>query len=460
MLARDVDIPAVPSVPAPAPALVTIGSDDRGVVLVDLDASGGLTTVAGVSDRVRCVLSSVAVELATSTWAHELSVTMVGFPGVSGLTDSRVSICDSLGEAWPHVERCLTAGPGVLRHAGGSPVRVGGPDSNATMPSPHAIVMASPLSVGERAALEAWLRPSPDRAPLYVIAPQRSPGPSNTDTRGWSFGLDDEGVLSSATLHHRVGAQAISPHAMAAIAELIRHASVEPKTRRGSGSRVVVRSLSDVDIRVLVRLFGMPAASGDVAPGVPLSVEIAAFLALRESASVDELASAIWPFGTSDAECREALRRTQWWLGLDADGLPRLRIDGDMLHLSAEVQVDWTLVMAHAWCGVPMDATTLTSLLRGRPMGSELSSEYSWLAKEPAAHEIESVTVDVCARTAEERLAVGDRGVAAQLLTAGLNVCRDADPLTRLLQRGGAPQGSSSVMSATGEPVLERAGSQ
>lgn len=459
-LARDVDLPAVPSASVPAPALVTIGSDGRGVVLVDLEAAGGLTTVAGEPDRVRCVLSSLAVELAASAWARDSTVTLVGFTGVSGMADPRVSVCDSFDEAWPRVESRLAAARGVMqRHPGqtvGS-VRATGSASDAMTLRPDVVVMASPLSAGEKAVLEPWLRSSTARAPLCVVAPQRSPRPSPTEARGWFFHLGDDGVLTSTTLNHRVGAQAISPHALAAVSELIRHAGIEPTTRRGSGSRVVTRSLSKADIRVLIRLFGTPTASGDVGPGSPLAVEIAAFLALRESASIDELAAAVWPFGISDAERRDALRRAQWRLGLDVDGRPRLRVDGDMLHVSGEVQVDWTLVLAHAWSRVPMDETTLIGLLRGRPVGSELTREYSWLAKEPAAHEIESVTVDVCARTAEERIAVGDWRIATQLLTAGLSVCRDAGPLKRLLQGAGPTQTSSSVESEMGQALLERA---
>lgn len=459
-LARDVGIPAAPSPsaprPAPVPALVTIGSDGRGVVLVDLEASGGLVTVAGEPDRVRCVLSSIAVELATSTWSRESSVTMVGFTGVSGLADAHVSTFDSFAAAWPQIEGRLAAGRGVLQHYPGQTaqvVRAEAPASDVAALRPDLVVMASPLSVDERSLLAPWLEPTTGRAPLVVVAPERAPVTSRTHARGWGFDLSDDGVLSSTTLKHRVGAQALSPHALSAVSHLVKHASIEPTTRRGSGSRVITRSLSQADIVVLVHLFGEPSASGDIGPGSPHVVEIAAFLALRESATVDELAAAVWPDGIDDAECRDALRRAQWWLGLDSGGRPRLVIDGDMLHLSAEVQADWTLIMAHAWRGVPMDVATLIGLLRGRPAGSE----YSWLAKEPAAHEIESVTVDVCAATAQERLAIGDWRTATEVIMAGLRVCPDADPLTRLLQGARPVEAPSLVVAATDQPTLERA---
>lgn len=459
-LARDVDIPVVPYGPAPAPALVTIGSDERGVVLVDVEASGGLTTVTGESDRVRCVLSSFVVEMATSTWARETSLTMVGFAGASGLTDPRVNPCESFKDAWPDIESRLAAAHAVMRRLPGetaSSVRLSGEALDAQAVRPEIIVLASPLTAGEKAALEPWLRQSTARPPLYVVAPQRSSSLSHMQARGWHFHLSENGVLSSKTLNHRVGAQALSPHAFSAVSQLVGHSDVEPMARRRSGFRAMTRSFSGADVKVLVHLFGEPMASGDVGPGSSLAVEIVAFLALRENVSIDELAASIWPFGIDDSERIAVLRRTQWWLGLDATGRPRLRIDDDMVHVSEEVQTDWTLIMAHVDGRVPMGPTALASLLRGRPTGSELNSGYSWLAKESAAHEIESVAADACVRAAEERLGVGEWRTALDIVGAGRCVSPGAQILTRMMQE--ASRAPSLIGSTIGEEMLERAGS-
>ncbi|MFE7506714.1 LysM peptidoglycan-binding domain-containing protein [Promicromonospora sp. NPDC057488] len=71
--------PAV--VPAPYPALVTIGSDeDQGHVFLNLEHLGALG-ITGDALATREILAALAVELATSVWADDLQVTLVGaFP--------------------------------------------------------------------------------------------------------------------------------------------------------------------------------------------------------------------------------------------------------------------------------------------------------------------------------------------------------------------------------------------
>ena len=71
----DVD---VADIPAPYPALVTIGHDDEdGHVFLDLEHLGALD-ITGEPQHTRDVLTALAVELATSRWADDLQVTIVG----------------------------------------------------------------------------------------------------------------------------------------------------------------------------------------------------------------------------------------------------------------------------------------------------------------------------------------------------------------------------------------------
>ena len=65
-------------VPAPYPSLVTIGHDEEdGHVLLDLEHLGALA-VTGDQTTTRGILTALAVELATSRWADDLQVTLVG----------------------------------------------------------------------------------------------------------------------------------------------------------------------------------------------------------------------------------------------------------------------------------------------------------------------------------------------------------------------------------------------
>lgn len=68
----------VEDVPAPYPALVTIGHDDEdGHVFVDLEYLGALGVI-GDAEQTPQVMAALAVELATSRWADDLQVTIVG----------------------------------------------------------------------------------------------------------------------------------------------------------------------------------------------------------------------------------------------------------------------------------------------------------------------------------------------------------------------------------------------
>lgn len=69
-------LPEVGAVAAPYPALVTLGRDADGAhLLVDLET---LAALAITDDRPEEIIGVLAMELATSTWADDLTVTLVG----------------------------------------------------------------------------------------------------------------------------------------------------------------------------------------------------------------------------------------------------------------------------------------------------------------------------------------------------------------------------------------------
>lgn len=91
----------IEGVPAPYPSLVTIGHDeDDGHVFLDLEHLGALG-VTGPSLATREVLAALAVELATSVWADDLQVTLVGaFPELEDtLRTGRIRYLPSVGRA-------------------------------------------------------------------------------------------------------------------------------------------------------------------------------------------------------------------------------------------------------------------------------------------------------------------------------------------------------------------------
>lgn len=92
-------LPDVTDVPAPYPALVTIGHDDEdGHVLLNLEHLGTLG-VTGDDPATREILAALAIELATSPWADDLQVTLVGvFPELEDILQTgRIRYLPSVG---------------------------------------------------------------------------------------------------------------------------------------------------------------------------------------------------------------------------------------------------------------------------------------------------------------------------------------------------------------------------
>ena len=64
---------------APYPGLVSLGMNDTGRIMVDLEVAHGLIAVRGPADTVRSALAALAVELVTNRWSDRMRVTLVGF---------------------------------------------------------------------------------------------------------------------------------------------------------------------------------------------------------------------------------------------------------------------------------------------------------------------------------------------------------------------------------------------
>ncbi|MCI0687130.1 MAG: LysM peptidoglycan-binding domain-containing protein [Sporichthyaceae bacterium] len=106
-------------IPAPYPALVTLGTDpDGGHILIDLESAGAVSLV-GQLDDAETVLRAMAVELATSRWADDLAVSLVGVGAdlPAAINGDRLSYSDSLDDEVHALERWSGDVAGVLEGA-------------------------------------------------------------------------------------------------------------------------------------------------------------------------------------------------------------------------------------------------------------------------------------------------------------------------------------------------------
>ncbi|MFE5309865.1 LysM peptidoglycan-binding domain-containing protein [Isoptericola sp. NPDC056605] len=106
--------------PAPYPALVTIGHDEEdGHVFLNLEHLGALA-ITGDDQHTREILAALAIELALSTWADDLQVTLVGaFPELEDtLQTGRIRYLPTIGRLVDHLATRAADDRAALAEAG------------------------------------------------------------------------------------------------------------------------------------------------------------------------------------------------------------------------------------------------------------------------------------------------------------------------------------------------------
>jgi hypothetical protein len=370
-----------------------------------------------------------------------MRVTLVGFgSALAPISEDRLRCVDSFAEVVEGVTDRLSAGRQELSASGIDSVltgRVRGLRGDGV--TPDFLVLASPPEPEQLAELQEWAR-SARRAPLGILIAGEAP------TARWRVEIDDLGMLDTGVLGVTVGAQLLTARSYAALARLIRaeaataqpepSAAVKPvwapasATADEPGDELVVPDLPrPVDPgrepAVLLRIFGEPGVEGTdrLLPGTPLALEIAGFLALSGGVTPRALAASVWPYGVTVAERDATLARVGDWLGTDADGQARLRVDEDgRLRLSDDVQLDWHLFIALADRGDESDVLRALELARGPLVEPHLPRRYTWIARDPVAHEMPAFVADVAHRAAVGYLAAGRLDGAIAAARAGLRV--------------------------------------
>jgi hypothetical protein len=207
---------------APYPGLVSIGTNETGRILVDLEAAHGLIAVRGPHRRVQAVLAALAVELATNRWSDQMRITLVGFGAeLAMIAPDRVTAVDSLDEALPDLEARAGQLEQALAEAGADSVLTGRSRAradSATAWAPHYLIMAVPPSPTQRERLLALARTRHRTALGFVIA---------GDIRGatWTWEVTDAGRLQADVLGLDLEAQLLPADQYAAVVELFRSAT-------------------------------------------------------------------------------------------------------------------------------------------------------------------------------------------------------------------------------------------
>lgn len=164
-------------VPAPYPALFTLGSDEEGAwVLLNLEQVGSLG-LDGPEEECRAILAAAALELIASTWSDDLRVTLVGDLKdlAHAMAHDRVDYATSVQQILAPVTYAAAAHGRNLTNSGATDVThargFGVADETWT---PHLILLGTEPTPDERDALAALVTSTP-RVAIATITTHTEP---------------------------------------------------------------------------------------------------------------------------------------------------------------------------------------------------------------------------------------------------------------------------------------------
>ncbi|GAA0596330.1 bacterial transcriptional activator domain-containing protein [Actinomadura livida] len=429
---------------APYPGLVSIGTNDNGRILVDLEAAHGLIALRGPDDVRRAALSAIAMELATNRWSDHMRITLVGFDGELGeglaeIAPDRVRAVPTLADALPELEGRAEEVRQALAASGVDSVLTGrcrGVFGEAWMP--HYLIMAAQPAEREADRLVALARTGTRMAAGYLV-------PGDVQGATWTWDVDEGGRLQAGVLGFDVDAQLVADDDYRGVFELFRAAgrldSVELPGLAG-GAEPPSAHESSVGIRLLGPIeVEAPGPMDDDRRA--LCTELLVYLAAHpEGVHPTVLSGAIWPRGTTPAVRDACVARVSDWLGRDARGRPNLYTDErGRIRLGSEVRVDLNVFRWLVWrsAAEPGSETAYMTyaldLVRGPLLADRPRGRYAWLADHDLEYEASARVMDVAHRLVVLRLDEGDARGAVSAARAGLRLAPEDEGMWRDLLR-------------------------
>lgn len=494
----------------PVPTLVTLGADELGTVLVDVERMGSLAVVGADTSLV---LQGIIVELSTVPWGEGADIVVVGHPTeLRGL--ERVRSAPSLSAILAEM-RLRVAQQGRLLE-GGSVGTVadgrwgcGGPAWDAV------VVVALPTSV--QAEPEAALRlaelagdgdqglvvlfgsesgittatrwtattdqgfvalqrvRTTDRAEGGVQLEADRLGPLTTQTLPtdllgrvdelFSGETKDAGTTLTSVVHDVATRAPSGPPALSGdrFAPVVRASSspngdTEESVMSDGAIEESTRSAPDGEgHEVEVRILGPIAVLGTARPfSRAWTIDLVVYLAVTGEATTEKWSTALWPDQLmAPATLHSTASAARRCLGVSASGEDHLPRSHGRLALGPGVTSDWKQFQRFASVDSPESRRAALRLIRGRPFDGLRSPDWPLLDGHLAA--IETVVVDLALRHADWALTGGDPDPATAEWSArqGLRVSPYDERLYRVLLRAADAAGNPAGVEATMRELVQ-----
>ena len=454
---------------APYPGLVSIGTNDAGRVMVDLEVAHGLIAVRGPQRTVQAALAALAVELVTSRWSDRMRVTLVGFgEELALISPERVVASPTLDDVLPDLERRSAELNHALFASGMDSVLTGravsgDPDAWA----PHYLIMGVPPTPAQADRLLALARTRHRTALGFVVA-------GEVAGATWTWDVTADGRLLADLLGFDLAAQLLPAEQYSAVIALFRDGGRDaPVTDPAVGAAPAAHLAPDANPCVDVGLLGPVTVS---APGwieperLALATELVVYLAAHPfGVHLNVLTGALWPRGVP-AEVRDAtLARVQAWLGADEFGQPNLITDeAGRLRLGQGVRVDWQVFRAlaararQAGSATGMAADEMEDLeqalrlVRGQALDGRDPARYAWLSTDDFCYDVTALIADTAHRLSTLRLSSADADGAMEAARAGLRLAFNDEMLWRDLLLGAYATGQEPVLRAAVDEICAR----
>lgn len=461
---------------APLPSLVTLGRDEVGILMVNIESAGSVAISGPDNDSL---IQAIAIELATAQWADQIDLVLVGFgEEIEGL--ERVSHAVSLSTVSAKMKRRVRERVALLASVdratnSDSRWREGGDtwDLSVVVCSPEAssdqwgaldelIGVAGDGSFGVavicgREALSArWrVRAEGDRVSvdgeslrrsslsLQPVPPDLVEGVAHlvsvaAQTSGVAPDQEPYGSLTLRIPEGHVGPGGTLLEPVINRNTAIRESTISP-TPLQDEPNVLVRVLGQVEIIGAARQFTRAWA-----------VELIVYLALHPGgASNEQWATALWPdkvmAPASLHSTASAARRSLGTTTRGDDHLPRSR---GRLALGPNVRTDWDRFVDLSQSSVSNDWREALKLIGGRPFDGLRAPD--WVVLEGILATVEAGIVDLAFRYAQHCLEANDAPGAEWSARQGLRVSPYDERLYRVLMNAsdaaGNPAGVESTM--------------